>query len=132
MLGDLVLRKSSERSRASFVGVGFVGGPVGVGEGVSGAFVDEDLDLAFVLGVRVANGVDLVLTDVVVGAAEVDHHGAGRLFCGELSDAAGVVADGAGGLEGEVGAAGCGEPADEAAIAEAEDADGVDDSLARS
>src|ERR1700759_421049 len=81
------------------------------------------------LAVGVADGVDLVLANVVVGTAEMDHDGAGGLLGSELADAAGVVTDGTGRLEGKSGAAGGGEPADEAAVTEAEDADGVNDSL---
>src|ERR1700755_1419517 len=112
LLRDMSLEKVERTLAGELGGVGFVRGAVRVGEGVSGALVDEDLHLALVLAMRIANGVDLILAAVIVGATEVDHDGAGRLLGRKLADAARVVADGADGLEGEVGAAGCREPAD--------------------
>ena len=128
-LRDVCLEEVERALACELVCVGLVGRTVGIGEGVFGTLVDEYLDLALVLAVGVADSVDLVLADVIVGSAEMDHDGAGGFFGGELDDAARVVADGAGRFDGLVVSPDSGDPADEAAVAEPKHADRVDDSL---
>jgi hypothetical protein len=118
-LGEVFLEKSEGALAGEFGGFGAEGVGIGVAvEGVAGALVDEDLDL----GMSGADGFDLVMADVGVVGAEVDHDRAGGFFGGDVADAAGVIGDAAAGLHPEIFPAGGGEPGDEAAVAEADDA----------
>ena len=89
----LALRKASERSRANALGIGLVRGAHVVCKGVLYAFVEEYLNFGVIAGA--SDSVDLIVTNVVIGSAEVDQDGADGFFGGELADAAGVVADAA-------------------------------------
>jgi len=94
VLGDVLLHEFQGAGVGKFCGLSYITRAGGVGEGVAGTFVDVD----FYLGMGVADCFDLVGADVVVVGSEVQHYRADGGFGGYLADAAGVVADGAGGL----------------------------------